>query len=119
MAAVEPVPVGVAEPVGERMKRSRRKAGLSVEFMAAHFEVSKDAIRSWEQSRHQPANFLVRLEEWARLTDVSYTWLLTGSVRLVTYADSAYGALVAIDEGQLRLSLELPPSRSEPSLTLV
>lgn len=107
------------EPIGARMKRARRSAGLTVEFMAERFGVSVPTVRSWEQSLHRPNNVFDRLEEWARLTNVSYTWLLTGSGPLVTYADDKYTPRIA-NEGQQILDLvPFPPSRRVPRLALI
>lgn len=67
-----------SEPLGARMKRYRRDAKLSVDDMATAFGVSKDTIRSWEQTRRQPRGFVDRLKRWAELCGVDYAELVTG-----------------------------------------
>ena len=78
----------IPETVGVRMKNSRRKAGLSVQYMADHYDVKVATIRSWEQSVHTPRDFLGRLTAWAELCDVSLGWLLAGDANLFTYGGS-------------------------------
>jgi len=113
-------PAILPEPLGARMKRARRSAGFSIEFMAERFHVSVPAVRSWEQNLHKPHDLFGVLEEWARLTNVSYTWLLTGGGEIVTEYDSEYHGPVVVDERQGRLKLNpYPPSRIDPELSLV
>lgn len=105
------------------MKRARRAAGLTVEFMAEHFNMSVPAIRSWEQSLHKPNKLWDVLPEWARLTNVSYTWLLTGSGPIVTKSLTEYDSchLQLVDERQMRLPLDpSPPAEgTAPALALI
>jgi transcriptional regulator with XRE-family HTH domain len=84
MAFPEPTAIVPEWTVGERMKKARTTAGLTVEFMAEQFGVKVPTIRSWEQSVRAPRQLLDRLREWARVTGVSYVWLLGAEYAVIT-----------------------------------
>lgn len=101
--------------IRERMAKARETAGYTQAEMGAFFGVKAETISSWETDTRQPKDFFDKLRRWAEITKVDYDWLVTGKGAIVTYADG----LVIVDEGQLLLPIELPPSRSNPALTLV
>ena len=103
--------------LGERMGKARRLAGYTQAQMAALLEVSAPTVSSWETAVRQPQHQFDMLRRWAELTNVDYRWLVTGEDgTIVTYDDND---LVIVDEGQLRLPIELPHSKRIPALTLV
>ncbi len=103
--------------VGDRMAKARDTAGKTQAEMGAHFDVKAETISTWETMTRQPKEFLEKLKKWAEITNVSYTWLVTGSdggVSMVTKDDA------------LRLVHSAPtlpgisaPSRIQPELASV
>jgi transcriptional regulator with XRE-family HTH domain len=63
--------------ISERLKASRREAGLHQHDMADLMGVHKRSIENWE-SPNDPTVPYDRLDEWARLTNRRKEWLLHG-----------------------------------------
>ena len=103
--------------VGDRMAKARESAGKTQAQMGEHFGVKAETISTWENMTRQPKQFNDKLRQWAEVTNVSYTWLVTGSgggVSMVTKDDA------------LRLVHSAPtlpgisaPSRIQPELSSV
>lgn len=84
--------------------------------MARRLKEPASTVTTWEKGTipHNQGEIARKYHEVAPMVPVK--WILYGqNGHLVTYADG----LVIVDEGQLILPIELPPSKSNPALTLV
>ena len=59
--------------MADRMRKSLRDAGLSVQEMAEYLDVSRTSVSNWINGRIDPSRQTLRL--WALRTGVSYEWL--------------------------------------------
>lgn len=67
------------ETIGERLKRLREEAGISLQILAEHTSLSKGNLSSYENNKFKPsADALVGLARYFR---VSIDWILTGRER--------------------------------------
>lgn len=68
---------------GDRMRKSRKLAGLSQTEMGEQLAgfnggrpVKHSTIAAWEEERNQPRKQMEVMAEWATITNVSLAWLL-------------------------------------------
>lgn len=64
----------LAWTVGDRLTKSRRVAGISVEDMADHFGVNRHTIGRWEADKTKPTKAVLMV--WAQITDCPLEWLV-------------------------------------------
>ena len=64
--------------LADRMRRSLRLAGVSVQDMADYLEVARNTVSTWINGRITPSGQTLRL--WAMRTGVPYEWLRTGEL---------------------------------------
>lgn len=64
--------------VGERIQDLRKKKGYSQEKLAAHLNMSRQAVAKWEQNVCEPS--LDCLTSMAELFEVDLDYLITGKV---------------------------------------
>ena len=64
--------------LGDRLRITREKAGISREDMAAHFGKSVGALSHWETGRGEPRHMLDVVLLWAELTGYDYRWIAFG-----------------------------------------
>jgi transcriptional regulator with XRE-family HTH domain len=70
-------PVAVPQwDIADRMRKSLRAAGLSVNDVAEYFGVNRNTVSAWINGRVTPAPPMLRL--WAVRTAVPYCWLVEG-----------------------------------------
>lgn len=63
--------------LGDRLRKARVAAGIPRQGdMAAKLHVARATVNTWETDTHEP-NWPT-LEAWARITNVSLRWLVTG-----------------------------------------
>lgn len=61
---------------GDRLRLARETAGIGSAEMADLLHVVRHTITSYERGRHQPSYATV--QQWAEITGVDLTWLMTG-----------------------------------------
>ena len=66
------------ETFGERVRRSRRHAGLTAPQLAVQLGLSPGAVAQWETEGKRPRDIVGTSQEVARICGVDYIWLLTG-----------------------------------------
>lgn len=76
-----PVPASEPITIGERIRETRRKRGLSQVDLARAIGVTQPAVANWESGVHDPRR--VVLARIADTLDVSATWLANGARSLV------------------------------------
>lgn len=103
--------------LGERMAKARTDAGFSQADMAFLFGKDDKTISSWETGARRPRDLLDTIRDWATITDVSETWLLTGDDRTLTKYDS-FVTLVP-DPPYLQLPLPGVDTSNKPPLKAV
>lgn len=64
--------------LADRLTKSLRVAGLSVQQMAEYLDVHRNTVSAWLNGRVEPSTQTQRL--WALRTGVPYVWLTTGEV---------------------------------------
>jgi transcriptional regulator with XRE-family HTH domain len=62
--------------LADRLRKSMRTAGLSVQEIAAELEISPGSVSGWINGRHVPSRQALQL--WALRTGVNYEWLRDG-----------------------------------------
>lgn len=62
--------------LGDRMRKSLKVAGISVNDMAARLEVTRETVSTWINGRHRPTAAVLLV--WADATHVPYSWLRDG-----------------------------------------
>ena len=72
--------------VGERIQDLRKKKGYSQEKLAAHLNMSRQAVAKWEQNVCEPS--LDCLNSMAELFEVDLDYLITGKVAKEEKAES-------------------------------
>lgn len=97
--------------VGDEIRKARRNAQLEQADLADLLGVARSTISGWENDHSEPS-----ISQWRRIAELTKaSWLLTGKGdTIVTYASD----LVIVDEGQLRLPIDLPPSKRTPTLAV-
>jgi transcriptional regulator with XRE-family HTH domain len=77
---IEPRPcisqTDVRPDLADRMAKSLRLGGLSVQAMAELLECHRNTIGGWLNRRNHP--FPATLQRWAEITGVPYEWLRDG-----------------------------------------
>jgi transcriptional regulator with XRE-family HTH domain len=71
------VPEALRDRLGERLTKSLRLSGITVEEMAAYIEVHRNTVSNWLGNRGTPANPVV-LRLWADKVNLPYQWLREG-----------------------------------------
>jgi phage repressor protein C with HTH and peptisase S24 domain len=73
--------------LGERIVQARKDVGLTQRQVGDHFGVTANAISLWEKDETAPS--AARIEELAKLLNVTFTWLATGEgdMRLILHGD--------------------------------
>lgn len=67
--------------LGDRLRKSLRDAGVSVQEMAEHLDVSRNTIGNWLSDRTgRPSRSALMV--WAMRCGVPFEWLLTGEAEL-------------------------------------
>ena len=69
--------------VADRMRKSLRHAGISVQEMADYLDVDRSTVSTWINGRIFPASQTARL--WALRTGVPYAWLCHGTAQPCIY----------------------------------
>jgi transcriptional regulator with XRE-family HTH domain len=64
--------------LGDRLRKSREHAGLTVRSMAEVLGVSTGTISSWENDRNQRPPSKAVLMAWSQVTGVALEWLTAG-----------------------------------------
>lgn len=67
-----------ADNFGDRLRRSRRFAGLKVQELADAVSVAAPTITQWELSSKRPRDQVGAARKIAEVCGVDYIWLLTG-----------------------------------------
>ena len=70
------MPDELGQTLGDRMKKSLRLAGISIEEMAEYLECHRNTISGWLGDRAKPMAIILRL--WADKTRVPVEWLRDG-----------------------------------------
>lgn len=91
--------------VGDRLRITRDKAGVSRERMAREFHVTVGAVSQWENGRTQPRHLLEVVRKWAELTGFDYHWIAFGDS---TSNNKCLDGLELAFSSQLELPLDLP-----------
>ncbi len=65
--------------LADRMRKSLRHAGMSVQEMADYLDVDRSTVSTWINGRIDPSGSTAKL--WAMRTGVPYTWLCHGSTK--------------------------------------
>ncbi len=66
-------PINLEWTLGDRLHKSRKVAGISVEQMAQHLGVSRNTITNWEKDEPRPKRHVVLA--WADVTGAPIEWL--------------------------------------------
>ena len=64
--------------LADKMRKSLRHAGLSVQEMAAEFDVTPRTVSNWINGRVDPS--AATAAQWALRTGIPYTWFCHGSL---------------------------------------
>lgn len=75
--------------LADKMRKSLRHAGISVEEMADELDVSRTSISNWINGRIEPSAHTVMA--WALRTGIPYTWYCHGDLRPCDYAPREAG----------------------------
>ena len=70
---------------GDRLRKARLYAGLTLAPVAAEMGVSEAAVSKWERNESPPRNVWDIVERYQNLTGVDKNWLLTGENMTLTY----------------------------------
>jgi transcriptional regulator with XRE-family HTH domain len=62
--------------MGDRLRKTRRVAGMTTDQMASAAGVSRSAINSYEHDKRTPS--VRTLQRWAEVTEVPFQWLCLG-----------------------------------------
>jgi transcriptional regulator with XRE-family HTH domain len=62
--------------LADRMRKSLREAGISVQYMADYLDVARGTVSTWINGRITPSRQTIRL--WALATGVPFEWLHDG-----------------------------------------
>jgi transcriptional regulator with XRE-family HTH domain len=65
--------------VGDRMRKARLHAGVSIEAIAEEVGQSPSTVRAWERNANTPRNLYDVTMVYERLTDVSWAWIMSGN----------------------------------------
>jgi transcriptional regulator with XRE-family HTH domain len=65
--------------LADRMRKSLRTSGVSVEEMADELDVSRRTVGNWIGGHTEPSTNHVR--QWALRTGIPYTWFCHGDLR--------------------------------------
>jgi len=74
----EPLPVPEWD-LADRMRKSLRISGRSVQEMSDYLGVAPTTVSTWINGRHRPSRPVLRL--WAMRCGVPLEWLLEGGLR--------------------------------------
>lgn len=74
--------------LADRMRKSLRTSGTSVQAMATHLDVSRETVSTWINGRHAPSTAALRV--WAEHTGVPYEWLRWGRIRAAVPAVASH-----------------------------
>jgi transcriptional regulator with XRE-family HTH domain len=64
--------------LADKMRKSLRHAGLSVQDMADYLDVDRSTVSTWINGRIDPSSQTMKL--WALRTGIAYTWFCHGSL---------------------------------------
>ena len=65
--------------LGDRLRITRDKAGISRDEMGKHFGTKAGAIGHWETDRSMPRDMLGMVKRWAEITGYDAHWIAFGS----------------------------------------
>jgi transcriptional regulator with XRE-family HTH domain len=71
------VPEALRDRLGERLTKSLKLSGITVEEMAAFIEVHRNTVSNWLGNRGVPANTVI-LRLWAEKVNLPYEYLRDG-----------------------------------------